>query len=235
MRKGLIISIVVNILCLPLAGIYLVRKIQFYNSLAPKPISIKNENIFWKIRSSEFRTFEVDSNSIVFIGDSHTQFFEVAEAFHNAHCKNRGIALDGTKSVLDRIDFIVDKHPKKIFIQVGINDLLNGASPNSVSEEIREVIKKTKAVSPNTAIYLQSVFPTNWNKYQAKTPVLSDIKSLNLKLKTLAFETKCEYIDLYNAFLKGSGLNSLYDCGDSLHLNGLGYLLWRDSLKRYVN
>lgn len=234
MRKGLIISIIVNILCLPLASIYLVRKIQFYNSLAPKPTSIQNENIFWKIRNSEFKTFEVDSNSIVFIGDSHTQFFEVAEAFNNINCKNRGIALDAAESLLNRINYIANKHPQKIFIQIGINDLLNGIAPQMVADKVSEIVEQIKDKSPRTLVFIQSVFPTNWNKYNDHKPVLNEIVILNNKLRNIHNKYNCTYVDLFSSLLKGNGLNPEYDCGDSLHLNGLGYRLWRDNIKHFI-
>lgn len=234
MKRGLILSIIVNIICLPLAAIYVIRKIEFY-SLVPKPTTIQNVNVFWNIRNSEFQSFEVDSNSVVFMGDSFTQNFEVAEAFNNIHVKNRGIILDGTASVLGRLDYVADKHPKKIFIQIGINDLLSGVQPQIVANDVSKMIEQVNKVSPQTLIYIQSVFPTNWNKYKDQKPVLLDIIDLNKKLRELSRKGNCVYIELFSLLLKGKGLNSKYDCGDNLHLNGQGYVLWRDCIKRFID
>lgn len=235
MKKMLLASIILNIICLPLASMYVVRKIQFYNSLAPKSTTFPNENIIWKIRNSEFKAFEIDSNSIVFIGDSQTQNFEIAEAFNDIHVKNRGIALDGTASVLSRINYIADKHPRKIFIQIGINDLLSGVQPQIVTNDVNKMIKQIKSVSPQTLIFVQSVFPTNWNKYKDHKPVLNDIVELNKQLQALSDKSDCIYVNLFSLLLKGNGLNPRYDSGDSLHLNGQGYLLWRDCIKQFIN
>lgn len=231
----LLASIVINVICLPLASIYMIRKIQFYNNLASKPTTQPNENIIWKIRNSEFKALEIDSNSIVFLGDSQTQNFEVAEAFNNIHIKNRGIALDGTASVLGRINYIVDKHPRKIFIQIGINDLLSSVKPQVVAKDVNGMIKQIKRASPQTLIFVQSVFPTCWNKYKDQKPVLNDIVELNKQLHALSYKSNCIYIDLFSLLVKGNRLNPKYDCGDNLHLNGQGYLLWRDCIKQFIN
>lgn len=235
MKRGLILSIILNIVCLPLATIYVVRKIEFNNSLTSKPAVINNENILWKIRNSEFKLFEIDSNSVVFIGDSHTQNFEVSEAFNNIYVKNRGIILDGTASVLDRLCYIIDKHPQKIFIQIGINDLLSGVNPKIVADDVNRMIEKIKIISPRTLIFIQSVFPTNWNKYKDQKPVLNDIVELNKKLQIISSKSDCVYIDLFTLLIKGNGLNPKYDSGDSLHLNGQGYIVWRNAVIQYVN
>ncbi|WP_121810948.1 GDSL-type esterase/lipase family protein [Mucilaginibacter kameinonensis] len=235
MKKWFILSIIANIICLPLAGIYIVRKIQFYNNVNPKPTTIQNENIFWKIRNSEFKELKIDSNSIVFLGDSHTQNFEVAEAFKDMRIKNRGIILDGTRSVLERLTYIADKHPKKIFIQIGINDLLSGVSPKTITDDFQSIIQRLTSIAPHTSIYLQSVFPTNWVKYADHKPVLHDIIELNNQLQILGSKHGCTYVDLFSPLVKNNGLNPRYDCGDSLHLNGSGYILWKNYLKRYIN
>ncbi|HEX8021176.1 GDSL-type esterase/lipase family protein [Mucilaginibacter sp.] len=234
MKRGLILSIIVNMICLPLAGIYIVRKIQFYNSLAPNSTTVSNENVFWKIRNSEFKTLQIDSNSIVFVGDSNTQNFEISEAFSNINIKNRGIILDGTTSLLGRINYIANNRPKKIFIQIGINDLLSGVPSQVVVDDINRMIKQIKNISPKTTIFIQSVFPTNWNKYKDKTPVLRDIIDLNNKLQTLSSKSGCTYIDLFHLLIKEKGLNPQYDCGDNLHLNGQGYLVWRNSIEKFI-
>jgi len=234
MKRVLILSIILNIVCLPLAAIYMVRKVQFYQSIQPKDTSAKDDNLFWKIRNSEFKTLDVDSNSIVFFGDSHTQNFEVAEAFKSLNVKNRGIILDGTATALERLDYIVSKQPKKIFIQIGINDLLSGVTPKVVSDDIEKMIEKTKYISPRTSIYIQSVFPTNWNKFKDQKPVLNDVIELNRLLQSVSDKYNCAYIDLFSLLVKGSGLNPEYESGDSLHLNGKGYVLWRDYITRFV-
>ncbi|UOE51387.1 GDSL-type esterase/lipase family protein [Mucilaginibacter sp. SMC90] len=235
MKKGFILSIILNVICLPLATIYVIRKVQFYQDIFSKSAPLQNENLFWKIRNSEFKTLEIDSNSIVFIGDSHTQNFEVAEYFNNIDLKNRGVILDGAASVLERLDYIVNKHPKKIFIQIGINDLLSGVQPKAIAEYINSMVGLIKKASPQTSIFIQSVFPTNWNRYKDHKPVFDDIRGLNKQLEILSHKNNSTYINLFTLLVKGNGLNPKYDCGDSLHLNGQGYQVWRDAIKPFIN
>jgi hypothetical protein len=50
-------------------------------------------------RNELFNTMPTDTNALVFLGNSLTQYFELAEFFPGANVKNRGIAGDVTGGV----------------------------------------------------------------------------------------------------------------------------------------
>ena len=232
MKKMLLISLVINIICIPLALIYIIRKIQFYKNESKSTYSY---NTFQAIKNSEYRLLTTDTSSIVFLGDSYTQNFDVSEFFNSANIKNRGIIGDGINQLRDRINNILAGRPKKIFILIGINDLLSGVPVQTVARGIDSLTLKIKQNSPSTNIYIQSVIPTNWKIYATNEPVLSKINMLNQLLKEVSKMRGGIYIDLYNLFLGKGGIKPEYDSGDNLHLNGNGYLVWRDALRSYIN
>lgn len=235
MKNRFLISILLNVITIPLAIIYIYRKIDFYNSQHEEVKSELTQNIFHSIRTTEFTELQVDSNSIVFLGDSHTQNFELAEALKNPNVKNRGIIFTGTKAVIAVINELCQYRPKKVFIQIGINDLLSGASVLDVTNDISFMIKTIKSNSPKTKIYVQSLFPTNWNIYNGKISVLGKVVQVNEQLKAICRYDDIIYVDVYHLLVRGKGLNPAYDSGDSLHLNGNGYMIWRDVLAALVN
>jgi len=187
-------------------------------------------------RDLVFRALPDDSNSIIFVGNSLTQLFELGELFRNPHIKNRGIIGDNSRGVLLRLDEITKRRPSKVFLEIGINDLTRGYPVDSVNRNCREIVRRIKKETPGSKIYLQSLLPANVPGADAVIPLENEIVNLNSSLRSLAQEEGCTFIDLYSSFTIEAGrLNPRYDCGDGLHLNGEGYLKWRDLVKRYVD
>lgn len=63
-------------------------------------------------KRSLFEQLPIRGNDIVFLGNSITDGCEWAELFNNRHIKNRGISADRSGWLLDRLDPIVNGHPK---------------------------------------------------------------------------------------------------------------------------
>lgn len=189
-------------------------------------ISLNRQNIF-KILPKE-------KDDILFIGDSHTQFFELAEFFKYLSIKNRGISNDNTAGLLNRLDEITETCPKKVFIEIGVNDLLNNVPVDTVYKNIEKIVLKIKQQCPTSLIYVQSIFPTNWDTYEPSKKVLPTIIATNNKIEKNIEGAGAIYVPLYDSLFKNNGLNVLYDSGDSLHLNGQGYLKWKELVEKYV-
>ena len=79
-----------------------------------------------------FESLSRNSHSIVFLGNSLTQNFELSEFFPNHKIKNRGINGDVSAGILNRVKSITALHPSKIFIEMGINDLGTGVSNDRI-------------------------------------------------------------------------------------------------------
>jgi lysophospholipase L1-like esterase len=80
-------------------------------------------------------------------------------------------------------------------------------------------------------IYIQSVLPTVYRM----VPILrSTIKELNEELKNMADGNHVVYIDVYSRIVDIRGdMNHAYTL-DGAHLNGPGYLVWKEALVPYL-
>lgn len=186
-------------------------------------------------RNEVFRILPNDTDEVIMLGNSLTHNFEWHEIFKNVNIKNRGINGDSSNGILHRLTEVVESNPKKIFIEIGINDLLHGITVDSVFENYKRIVLTIRLKSPKTQIYIQSVLPNSWNIYNTNKPVINCVIIFNGKLKDYCKINSLIYIDLYSRFLFEQRLNPIYDCGDKLHLSGKGYLLWCNLIKEYIN
>ena len=112
---------------------------------------------FYEQRATLFEELPVTSRDIIFLGNSITNGCEWGELFQNTYVKNRGISGDICMGVYDRLDPIIKGKPAKIFLLIGINDVARGTSADTIVARIEMIVKKIKAESPKTELYLQSV------------------------------------------------------------------------------
>lgn len=191
-------------------------------------------------KSTLYNLLPITSRDLVFLGNSITDGGEWAELFNNRHVKNRGISGDRTEWLLDRLDVIVEGHPKKLFLMIGINDLAAGVPPRQIYENILRVVERFQKESPWTKIYIQSVLPVNgrsFSIFRAHYRAQKQILELNALLEEFCAsntEDRVAYLDVYKELVDNNGdLNAAYT-NDGLHLLGEGYLIWRDAIKPYV-
>lgn len=188
-------------------------------------------------RATLFESLSVTSDDILFVGNSITDGAEWFELFGNPKVKNRGISGDTTYGVYDRISTLLKGYPKKIFLLIGINNVPQGESADTIAYGIHKIVDKIKLESPTTRIYLQSVLPVNpdLNMFQGHTSRWEMIPDINKAIEKVAKREGVKYIDLYSHFVNSEGKMDVKYTNDGLHLLGQGYLLWRDIVKPYVN
>ncbi|HEY9610062.1 GDSL-type esterase/lipase family protein [Allocoleopsis sp.] len=237
----LLISILLNILILGLGSIwvyskggmpYIIRKTSFLQSAASRAKFMYDSPYYWE-RKSHFETLPKSESDIVFLGDSLTNCCEWHEFFINVRLKNRGISGDTTNGVLNRINEVIETKPRKIFIMIGINDLNQGVKVEDVFNNYRIILKVFQEKVPQSEVFIQSLLPLNNQKF-SNNGVNYKIIELNVKLKELAQEFSCHYIDLYSSFLDSNNqLDERYTI-DGIHLNGQGYLVWKGIIEQDV-
>ena len=111
-----------------------------------------------KSRTSHLNTLPVPTGKIIMLGNSITAEGEWAELFQNTDIINRGVIGDGTGDILERLDPIVASHPRKIFLLVGVNDLM--FLPLSKIEDFYEkIVARIVSETPTTQLYLESILP----------------------------------------------------------------------------
>ena len=174
--------------------------------------------------------FELNQSQtdVVFVGDSITFQGAIDEFFPEINQLNRGISGDVTEGLLNRIDEIIAHCPKKVFILIGINDVLKNVKFKDTKENYRKIVEKLSFELPGTTVILQSILPTGLG-----TEV--KVRELNYHIKELADETGVTFIDLYPAFLNSDGTVNLdLFASDKLHLNGKGYITWTEKIRDFV-
>lgn len=184
-------------------------------------------------KSSLYEQLPIKQGKIVFLGDSITDGSEWNELFNQPDLINRGISGDTTEGVLHRIDHICALKPSKIFILIGTNDLGKGNSIRKIINNYDQIIRTIKQYSPQTKLFVQSVFPVNEKILHSKR-TNQDIILLNKKLEKLANVNQVNYIDVHSALLSKQHQLHPHFSYDGLHLNGLGYLQWKKVLERYI-
>ncbi len=187
---------------------------------------------YYEQKVTLFRLLPDTKKEIIFLGNSITDIGEWAEIWNNKKVKNRGISGDNTFGVLARLGEVLSSAPSKIFIMIGINDIARETPDSIIISNYKKILKSIQAQSPATKIFVQSILPTNDNftefkRHQQKT---AHIIVINKVLEQYCVANKIIYVDLYSSFLdQDKKLNRQYT-NDGLHINGAGYLKWKEIL-----
>lgn len=178
---------------------------------------------------------EADAASkIVFLGDSITFLEDWNVLFGVSDIANAGVSGNTTDDVLSRLDVAISAKPQKLFLMIGINDLLKGTDVPAVLANYEKIVKEIKLRSPHTTIYIQSILPVNNDISKYGTIDSQKIIDLNKNLRSLADKNGMLFIDLYPYFC-GSD-NKLYEgyAKDGLHPNSHGYATWKQLIAAYI-
>ena len=130
--------------------------------------AVEAQNAYNYQKRSHYAALPVHRSSIVFLGDSITDYGDWSEWLGNPRVINRGISGDRAEWMLDRLDPIVAGQPAKLFLMIGTNDLAAGATPDAVAANICKVVDRILAESPRTKLYVQSVFPVNGEDFEGQ-------------------------------------------------------------------
>lgn len=226
MKKLLIISIAIN--CLIVA--FFVGKRLYWSYGPPAAAGVSNYETQIKGKYSAFNDLRVDSGDIVFIGNSLVEGFRINEYFPGKKIKNRGVGGSETIHLIDKLPGIVRKKPGKLFIEIGVNDIVKGQSSETILENLKQIISIARKESPLTKIYVHSLLPTT-DEYTIYNDV---IRKYNSQLEPYCASNGIDYIGLYNLFENKGRLNGALTY-DGIHLNDKGYAIWVNAIKGHIN
>lgn len=183
----------------------------------------------------------LSKGGIVFLGDSITEQFLVSEFFEDLPVINRGITRDTTVGIIRRLKVSVrDLKPSKVILLIGTNDLGNGKRLDAIVANIARIIELIQFYTPQTKVYLQSVYPVRVEKaHQIKKTLVGkrnnrDIMAINMKLKHEARRTHITYIDMYKYLKDVHGQLKKSYTMDGLHLTPEGYDRVAKVLQKYL-
>ncbi|WP_071515878.1 GDSL-type esterase/lipase family protein [Geitlerinema sp. PCC 9228] len=176
----------------------------------------------------------------ILLGDSITLWFPHEWLPANSIWLNQGISGDTSAGVLKRLDLFRPTHPDRIFIMIGINDLLRGMEDEVLLENYRQILRRLQEEHPEAYIVVQSILPhageaATWEGRDRFAYVSNTrIRTLNTRLRAIAGEMGTYYLDLYPLFVDEEGKLNPKLSTDGLHLNERGYLVWRSAMQMYA-
>ena len=207
----------------------------------------------WRLEKLELiKQYHIKNQSavkggVVFTGSSLMEMFPIEQWVAELPeprplVYNRGVGGYKTDELLPIIDICVTEiEPKKVFINIGTNDLSDGRIPiPQIIDNYDKILRKIESALPETVIYLMAYYPVN---YEAASDEMKEclrirnnekINAANVEVEKLAARHGQRYIDI-NANLKDSQgrLKAEYII-EGMHINPEGYQAIFDDLMRYV-
>ncbi|MDT3404916.1 GDSL-type esterase/lipase family protein [Mucilaginibacter terrae] len=176
-----------------------------------------------------FKADPLKLHDIVFLGNSITrQGGDWDKRLGNKAIRNRGIAGDVTDGVIARLGEIFYVKPTAVFIEIGINDLYNPKlDPQRTAININSIAERIKQQSPETRIFVQTVFPTS------HVFLRNNISETNKILRQLHKPKVYTIIETHQLFADSADLMKKEYTKDGVHLTEKGYQVWVDHLRKF--
>lgn len=198
---------------------------QFLAPLSPRVEP--NDPLHWAQKCAEFEGLE-KTRRIVFLGDSRIEFGNWAELFDRCDISNRGIGWDTTTGIMRRLPTAIPSHVELCVIQAGINDLLQGCSPDFVvskfGEILEDVITRTKSKVIVTSVILLG---------RDRAALNPKIAVCNQHLAVRCSELGAVFVNINSLLCPGGFLPADYS-HDGIHLNWEGYRQIRSALEKHL-
>lgn len=229
----LVASLAVNILLIGAAGV-IVNKQGGMGFIEKQYSAIKSKEEFpeyYRQKKDVFEALDGEAADKIFLGDSITDHGEFPEYFPDEKVLNRGIAEDTTKGVLNRIDEVVARNPKEVYIMIGVNDIAAGVNKATYEKNMQRIVRSFD--EEKTRVVLQSLLPVNTESFPNELPN-SRVDDFNDILKKVAADNNLEYVDLHPHFEDSNGQLQKELTIDGLHLMGEGYDRWIEQLEQQL-
>lgn len=158
---------------------------------------------------------------------------------------NRGIGGDVTDGLLERMnESIFDLEPKKVFINIGTNDISRPEYKRErLMSQYRKILMQIQARLPETKIYVMSYYPVNRElpgadpeavKAQFGARTNAELKEVNAEVEKMAEELGCTYINVFDCLLDEKGnLKAEYTI-EGMHMYANGYAVVLEKLMPYL-
>lgn len=201
-----------------------------YRLLRTPPVA-RSQEVYRADRRQLFEELAATRARIVMIGDSLTDRGEWQELLGRPDVANRGLEADTIRGASARLDAIGALEPQVVVIMLGINDLLAGRSAAECGDDHEALVGAVRRAMPRARILLQSVLPVR--DASGEEGVSADaIAHLNQRLHGVCSGGGCTYVDVFAELATADGTLDPSLTTDGLHLNGKGYLRWRDVVQR---
>lgn len=184
----------------------------------------------------------VVSENLVFVGDSIVNEYNLENFYSNRKVVNSGISDDKTADILENLnERIYQYNPSKIFILVGINDIIDGVENSEIVGNIEKIVNAININRPYAEIYIQSIYPVNdVDSFDVRYDMIekinvTDINSINMLIEDMCKEKNITYVDIYSKLVDDNGLLNKDYTIDGLHINDEGYGIITTELLKYID
>ena len=182
-------------------------------------------------RSAWAKEVEARQGALVFLGDSITQGWgdNIGGAYGDTLVANRGISGDTTRGMLIRMkEDVLALKPSGVVLQMGTNDLEEGAEPEVIAGNLKLIVAELKAFDAEMPIVLCNVFPSSASK---RRPA-EKIKEINaLYAAAVKGDRQVTVINTWAMFANENGDARKVEFDDLLHPNAKGYEMWSNTLR----
>jgi lysophospholipase L1-like esterase len=204
--------------CLPATAKALADQLQDWNQLGR-----------YYADNQRLKQLPPEPGRVVFLGDSITDGWKLAQFFPGKPYVNRGISGQTTPQMLVRMfpDVIALK-PAALLVYAGTNDIAGNTGPSTltmVEDNLQAITELAQA--HGIKVILCSVTPVS--DYTTRKQTLqrppADILKLNAWMREYAASANAIFADYYAALVDESGMLKQGFSGDGLHPNDKGYAL----------
>jgi lysophospholipase L1-like esterase len=168
-------------------------------------------------------------NRVVFIGDSITDYWKLADYFPGKPYLNRGIDGQTTPQMLVRFrQDVIDLHPRVLVVLAGTNDVAGVTGPTRNEDiEANYASMAELARLHHIRVIFSSLLPLNNYTEDAKESFAlrphERILALNRWLKDYCAKNKLLYLDYFSALVDDKGMLKRDLSDEGLHPNAAGY------------
>ena len=168
-----------------------------------------------------------DARRVVFLGDSITDGWKLAEYFPGKPYVNRGISGQTTSQMLVRMfPDVIRLKPAVLIILAGTNDIARNTGPvtlRMITDDFQAMAELAKA--HGIEVIFSAVLPVSdyTARKQTERRPPADVLKLNAWLREYASANKLGYADYYSALVDERGFLKDGFSGDGLHPNAKGY------------
>lgn len=188
-----------------------------------------------KIINYREKNKHVIPGQIVCAGSSLMEMFPVEKLMEETNQEvviyNRGIGGFVTRELLDALDVcILDLKPRRLFLNIGTNDLSDASIPMAeIIERYDQILNRVEKALPKTDIYLMAYYPINYEAAaEEMKPCLlvrtnEKIAQANEEVRKLAERHGARYIDVNDALKDEQGRLKAEYTIEGMHIKEEGY------------
>jgi acyl-CoA thioesterase I len=184
----------------------------------------------YRVANAAIAATKASESRVIFLGDSITDYWKLADYFPGKPYINRGIDGQTTSQMLVRFrQDVISLHPKVLVILAGTNDIA-GVTGRARDEDIEANYATMAELSRlhSIRVVFASLLPVNnTSSEDAKESFAlrprQRLLAINRWLRNYCVTNGLVYLDYYTALVDGQGMLKKELSDDGLHPNSAGY------------